>query len=73
MIVKQRAAVIFHILNAGNKGMLLNKWKQGERWKVKQKDIKADNEDNSPTVPQERRVVPLLMVWSSRCGGHRQT
>ena len=27
------------------------------------------NGDNAPTVPQEKRVVPLLMVWSSRCGG----
>lgn len=32
----------------------------------KKKDI---NGDNSPTVPQEKRVVPLLMVWMSRCGG----
>lgn len=24
---------------------------------------------NSPTEPQEKRVVPLLMVWMSRCGG----
>lgn len=34
----------------------------------KQKDI---NGDNSPTVPQEKRVVPLLMVWMSRCGGRK--
>lgn len=25
--------------------------------------------DNLPTVPQGKRVVPLLIVWSSRCGG----
>lgn len=30
---------------------------------------KNTNGINSPTVPQEKRVVPLLMVWMSRCGG----
>lgn len=47
--------------------MALNKWKQEQRGKDKQKDIKRDNEDNSPTVPRERRVVPLLMVGTSHC------
>lgn len=30
---------------------------------------KVMNWDNSPTVPQEKRVVPLLIVWSSHWGG----
>lgn len=32
------------------------------------KTNREENGDNSPTVPQEKRVVPLLMVWRSRCG-----
>lgn len=40
--------------------------RRGKELCDKQKDI---NGDNSPTVPQEKRVVPLLMVWMSRCGG----
>lgn len=28
--------------------------------------------DNLPTVAQEKRVVPLLMVWSSRCKGQKE-
>lgn len=33
--------------------------------RTKQNNI---NDDNSPTVPQEKRVVPLLIVWMSRYG-----
>lgn len=37
-----------------------------QRRKDKQRDI---NRDHPPTVPRERRVVPLLMLWNLCCGG----
>lgn len=54
---------------AGRKMNIFIAWKRKRRRNSKHKDINVDNGDNSPTVPQEKRVVPLLMVWRSRCGG----
>ena len=49
--------------------ILSRSWVIAKKKRSKDKDIKWDKGDDSPTVPQEKRVVPLLMVWRSRCGG----
>lgn len=44
--------------------------KRKQKMNDKQKSM---NGDDSPTLPREKRVVPLLMVWVSHCGGRKRS